>query len=129
VNVPLSAPDGVAAAEPGVPGVGRELDEAHAETMPLSATKETKMYMRLRTTTALLASETISGDQEMPNRPSPKRKCNDARNPSLPAYVPNVVLLARKQLIGCDAAHRTTAHARRGAHNGDRDAMGPPMVS
>jgi hypothetical protein len=74
------------------------------------------MYMRLRTTAAFLASETITDDQEMPNRPSPKRKCNDARSPSLSAYVPNVVLPARKQLIGCDAAR---------PHNGARPTRCP----
>jgi hypothetical protein len=59
VNEPLFAPDAAVGAGEGldgVPGVGTDLDEVHAETMPLSATKVTRMYIRPRITAALLAS-------------------------------------------------------------------------
>jgi hypothetical protein len=52
VKVPLCAPDDAVA-----PGVDTELDEVQAETMPLSATKARKRYIRLRITAALLVSK------------------------------------------------------------------------
>jgi hypothetical protein len=56
VKVPLCPPgDAVAAGPDGVPGVGTEVDGAHAETMPLSTTKAIRAYIRLQVTVALLA--------------------------------------------------------------------------